>query len=38
MEVASAPVVSVFTADRCPGPAGAGSASLAAEPQERALG
>lgn len=38
MEVAAAPVVSVFAADRCPGAAGAGSAFVAAEQQERQVG
>ena len=31
LEVAAAPVVSLLAADRCPGPAGAGCAFLAAE-------
>lgn len=34
VEVAAAPGVSVRAADRCPGPAGAGGASLASEQQE----
>lgn len=38
MELAAAPVVSVCAAVRCPGPAGAGSAFLAAGQKERPVG